>query len=221
MSKLNQLVCILLVLTLFGCESAAQKQAKIEQENALAAQVKAKTDAAEKVKAELAAKAKAEAEAEAKKIAETKKNALTKILSKFVKTKDKFDQTVTYRHKNYNYYNNQNGTTLCANIQDGTIFANSVYVDDDWIFHKSFIVKVGEKTEEFDGKDTTNVVNDVIEDVYLNATDSNRLLNLIASADPKVPIMVRLLGKYRKDFTLRSSHRQALKDTWELYQLLK
>jgi hypothetical protein len=182
-----------------------------------AAELKAKTEAEAKQKAEQAAKAKAEAD----KAAEAKKAALSKILLKFVKSKDKFDGSVTYRHKNYNYYNNSNGTTLFTQIQDGSIHANSVYLSSDWIFHKTFIVKIGDTTEEFSGRVTTNVVSGVIEDVYLNSSDSENLVKLIATAEPNTPIMVRLLGNYRHDFNLRSSHRQAMKDTWELYQLLK
>lgn len=215
--------CMLLIVffVLLGCESSEQKQARLKQEKKQAeikaAELKSKTEAEEKLKADQAAKAKAETE----KAAEEKKLKLAKVLNKFVKTKDKFDGSVTYRHKNYNYYNNRNGITLCAKIDNGTVFANSVYVSSDWIFHKSFIVKVGQTTEEFSGEVVTNVVDGVVEDVYLNSIDSEKLLKLIATADPNSPIMVRLLGTYRHDFNLRSSHRQAIKDTWELYQLLK
>jgi hypothetical protein len=57
--------------------------------------------------------------------------------------------------------------------------------------------------------------------VNLNSGSSEALAEQIANADLKKPVMVRLLGKYRHDFNLRSVHRQAIKETWELYQLLK
>lgn len=205
-----------LVLSLLGCESVTEKQAKIEREKGLAAEVKAKADAEQKAKAEQEAKAKADAE----KAAKEKKEIIAKLLPKFVKTKDKMDNTITYRHKNYNYYNNRNGTTIYCEVQDGKLYANSVYVNDQWVFHDHFIVKAGDSTQEFSGREQTNVVDNCIEDVYLNSADSEQLVKLITSAPAGIPVMVRLLGKYRHDYNLRAAHRQAINDTWKLYQAL-
>lgn len=210
------LLVALLAVLLLGCESATEKQAKAEAAQAKVAQAKAKAEAEQKVRAEQEAKAKAEAE----KTAQKKKATVDSLLKKFVKTKDKFDGSVSYRHKSYGYYDNANGTTIRCSIDNGTFFAHSVFVNGDWIFHESFLVKAGEVSEEFSGKEQREVVNGIVEDVYLNSHDSESLAKLVSSASPNKPVMVRLLGKYRHDYNLRAAHRQAIKDTWDLYKAL-
>lgn len=217
MTRLRPLILVFVILSILGCESAEQKQEKIDQEKKQAAELKAKTDAEVKTKAEQAAKAKVEAE----KAAEIKKMTLTKLLPKFRKIVDKFDNSVTYRHKNYTQYLNTNGTGIVAEIVDDSLFCHSTYVSSDWIFHSSFTVKTGETTNDYSGRTQHEVVNGIAEAVHLNASLSQSLAEQIATADPSKPIMIRLIGKYRHDFNLKPAHRQAIKDTWELYKLLK
>lgn len=211
------LILLIILIALVGCESAEQKQAKLNQEKKQAAELKAKSEAEEKLKAEQAAKAKAEAE----KVAAENKAKLSKVLQRFRKTTDKFNGKVTYTHKSYTPYFNTNGTTIMAEIQDNNIFCNSTYINDDWIFHTDFTVKTGDETSDYTGGSQHEVINGIAEAVNLNSSSSEALAKQIATADPKKPVMVRLRGKYQHDFNLRSTHRQAIKDTWELYQLLK
>lgn len=218
------LVFVVVMMTLSGCESAAQKQDKLEQEKKITAQVKAKAEAEEKLKTEQLVKAKAESEKtknEAEKAAKAKKVRFVKLLPKFHKSKDKFDGSVTYRHKNFTPYSNTNGTGIVAKIFDNDIYCYSAFVNSDWIFHKEFSVKTGDIVKDYDGKENHEVIDGIVETVSLNSSSSEELVKQIASASSNKPIMVRLLGKYRHDFNLRASQRQAIKDTWELYQLLK
>lgn len=214
-------ILLIVLIALVGCESAEQKQAKLNEEKKQAeiraAELKAKTDAEDKLKAEQAAKAKAELE----KTEAAKKTALAKLLPKFRKSVDKFDSTVTYLHKNYTPYSNTNGIGIMAKIFDNSIHCASAFVSSDWIFHTSFTVKTGDTVRDYSGRKRHDVINGIAETVNVNSSDCEDLVKQIAEAAPNKPVMVRLLGKYRYDFNLKATHRQAIKDTWELYQLLK
>lgn len=218
---LKNFMLLTILILLVGCESAEQKQLKLNEEKKQAeikaAELKTKTDAEEKLKAEQAAKIKADAE----KAAEEKKVKLAKLLPKFKKTIDKFDNTVRYLHKNYTSYLNTNGTGIVAIIIDQSLFCHSTYVSSDWIFHTGFTVKTGETQNDYSGREQREVVNGIAEAVHLNSSDSQDLVQQIATAEPNKPVMIRLHGKYKHDFNLKATHRQAIKDTWELYQLLK
>jgi hypothetical protein len=206
-----RLIPILLVVLLAACDSQRQSPPVGVQKAGVTV-----TTEDPAVKAASEAKAKAAADA-AKKEQEAKK---AKLLKDFNKDVDKFTNDVTYRHKSMSKYWNC-GTTLNLKLQDGTLLLQSSYNGSDWIFHDHFIVKIGEVSKEYTGRNKHEVINHCDEAVFLDAGDSKSLVEFIATADPKLPVMVRLVGHYRKDFQLSAEKRKGIIETWELSKILK
>jgi hypothetical protein len=152
-------------------------------------------------------------------LAEYKKR-LAQLKPHFVTTVDEFNNTTTIRHKAFSKYMNGNGTTIEAEIFDRKLSVESQYVADDWIFHKSFTVKIGNEMRGASGRTREEVVQGVCEIVAPDSTDSEQIARFIASAG-NIPVRVRLDGKFYKDYTLKSVHQKAIAETVEYYDLLK
>ena len=138
----------------------------------------------------------------------------------FVITTDEFDKKITIRHRAFSKYMNGNGTSIEAEIYDNSLVLASEYVAEEWIFHDSFTVKVGEDQLSATGPRKEEVINGgVVEMVALGPLRSGPIAELIASAGSS-PVRVRLDGKYYKDYTLRPAHQKAIAETVEYYHLL-
>jgi len=151
----------------------------------------------------------------------TRNERLKVLLTKFSATKDEFNHRVTYRHNTFSRYYNDNGTTLRAEIIDGTFYLDSAYVGEDWIFEKSFTVKVGDKqitaSDDSPKHDNDGGITDELIDTY----DARAVVmaSLIADASGE-PVRVRLTGERYMDYTLSEPYRKAIIETLELWKLL-
>lgn len=201
------------VLLLTSCESQGEKAARAAAERQAAEQNRLTEETIRKV---VAHDAKMAAE---KKIA--KRLAFEKMKINFAKENDQFENEITWRHKSYTKYFNTNGNGIVAKISGNRIFCYSAYVADDWIFHRSFIVKIGDSQRTFSGEERHEVVDGIAECVHLNSSDSKDLVRFVAESDPKQPVMMRFVGKYYKDITLSQRHRNAITETWHLYNSLQ
>jgi hypothetical protein len=151
----------------------------------------------------------------------TRNERLKALLTKFSVTKDEFDNRVTYRHKVFSQYYNENGTTLRAKIIDRTFYLDSAYVGEHWIFEKSFMVKVGDKEITASDDSPKHDTDDGVVDELIFVFDARAvaMANLIANANGE-PVRVRLSGETHKDYTLREPYRSAITQTLELWKLL-
>jgi len=107
----------------------------------------------------------------------------------------------------------------------GDIYLESQYYADDWLFHTRIEVKIGDKI--FKSKDvplfSANNIHEPSGDIIwenVTYTDDNGIIKAIAESG-NTPVKVRFIGKYYDDFTLSSKDKQAIKDSYELSQLIK
>lgn len=171
-------------------------------------------------------KVKGEKEALAAIEAEKNKKAFENLKRKFTYKKDEFKDIGFYTHKTWGK-NWKNRCTLTSDVNSsGYVWLNSNYSREDWLFHTRIIVKIGDETirsEEVptysDNHRTDNAGGRVWEVITYN--DDKGILKAIAENSDK-KIKVRFEGdKYYHDVTLSSKDKLALKDCYELGQLIK
>lgn len=191
---------------LLGCESkeaaAAHKQA-VEQ---VAGEQLAKI---EKEVTEARAKSDAGAHARA---AEAKE-----LLAKFHIEKDKFEDRITYTHKNFRLDGN---VGIRANIFTNSLSLAAHYHGQEWRFIDRVIVKIGDQKQEFTGRPKRDVLGGTVFETLFLEGDSKNLAKFIADSDPSAEVLVRLSGKSNKDFVLSKKDRQGLVDTWQLSKVM-
>lgn len=200
-----------------GCENAATKAARAAEGK----KIEIETQAKEKAQAEALVVKKQAEEQQAKAAAEAKKKQFDSLKKNFTQEKDKFDNQVTWRHRTYSRFFNQNGRGIVAEIIEGRIKCYSVYVADSWLFHTAFFVKIGAEQKHYSGHAQHEVLSGIAECVNLSGADSTELCRFIAESNPKTPIEIRLDGKWYKDINLSASHRKAITETWAFYQAMR
>lgn len=172
---------------------------------------------------------KIEAEKEAKILQEEKaKNEaeFNVLKKKFTFKKDEFNGNGWYTHKTF--VNSNYRKTLKAYVRDnGYIYLESQWYDEDWIFHTHIQVKAGENvvtTNTIESYDEHNVhQNDggvVWENIsYVNGGD-NGVIDAITKADKAVK--VRFVGqKFHRDIVLPTKDQVAIKESQKLAELIK
>jgi len=159
-----------------------------------------------------------------KELAESK-GKIEKLKRKFTYKKDEFQDVGFYTHKRWGKYW-PNRKTLTSGVNStGYVWLNSNYSDDDWLFHTSIHVLIGDRkltspTVETYSKNnkTDNDGGRIWEVVTYDNTDILR--EIAENIDKK--IKVRFNGReFYNDATLTSGDKQALKDCYELGKLLK
>ena len=151
----------------------------------------------------------------------TRNDPLKALLTKFTVTKDECKKQVTYRHNAFSQYYNANGTTLRAEVVDRTFYLTSVYVGEDWMFEKSFTVKVGDKQIKAhdDSPKHDRDSEGVYEMIIASEARGVAMADLIANANGQ-PVRVRVSGTTYKDYTLAERYGSAITQTLELWKLL-
>jgi hypothetical protein len=155
---------------------------------------------------------------------EIKKN-FEKLKQKFNFKKDEFQDIGFYTHKTWGKYY-QNRKTLTSGVNsDGYAWLRSNYSSNDWLFHTSIYVLIDDKKLSSPTVETYNENNiqendggRIWEIVTYNNTD---ILKEIAGNLDKI-IKVRFNGsQHYDDTTLSKSDKQALKDCYELSEMIK
>jgi hypothetical protein len=163
----------------------------------------------------------------AERIKDIKKRDLLK--KNFILKKDEFDGEGWYTHRNQTISANYNRKCLYTHVNTtGYIYLEDQYHSDDWIFHTSIDVKIGEKVyrsskiETFDkNHKTENSGYSVWENIsYTNGKD-NGIIKAIAENTEK-EIKVRFNGKqYYSDMVLSSKDKRSIKESYEFSELIK
>jgi hypothetical protein len=150
----------------------------------------------------------------------TRNERLKALLTKFSVTKDESNKRVTYRHTTFSRYD-ANGTALRAEVVDRTFYLESVYVGGDWMFEKSFTVKVGDKQIKASDDSPKHDRDDGFVYELILASDARgvAMADLIANANGQ-PVRIRVSGSTPKDYTLSEPCRSAIAQTLELWKLL-
>jgi hypothetical protein len=213
---------LLFILTItvitFGCNNSTTDAKK----GTIDSTKKTKPDSVKRAEADSIAKAN-----EIDKANNIKKRDLLK--KNFVYKKDEFNNIGWYIQKSQTVDASWNRKCLKTHVNsDGYIYLEDQYYADDWIFHTSIQVKIGdsiynsEVIETFNANNKTeNSGGSVWENINYTDGKDNGIIKAIASNVGK-EVKVRFNGKeYYSDFTLSTRDKQAIKESYELSELIK
>lgn len=154
---------------------------------------------------------------------------LNDLKSHFEYTGDEFDKIGWYQHKSQTVDNSFNRKCLIIHVNSkGNYYLEDQFYSEDWIFHTSIKVKVGDQIFESAKIETYNPNNKtqnggqhVWESInYLDGGD-NGIIEAIAQNVDSV-VTVRFNGRqYYSDFTLQMKDKKAIKEGFELSELIK
>ncbi len=207
-----------------GCnnKTSTDKQTADTKKDTVDLVQKAKADSIKKVQADSIAKVNEAQRADNIK----RRDALKK---NFNYKKDEFKDVGFYIHKFQTVDNSYNRKCLKTHINsNGYIYLEDQYYADDWIFHTSMQVKIGDNiykssvVETYsDQNKTENSGGSVWENITYTEDQDEKIIKAIADNADK-EIKVRFNGKqYYSDFTLSQKDKQAIKDGYELSELIK
>jgi len=157
------------------------------------------------------------------------KAQLAELKKKFSYSYDEFKKVGWYENKSQgvNVIYDKDILRVYVN-NEGYAYLADQYTSDDWIFHTRVEVKIGDviyKTEDIPNYDpdnsTDNGSGSVWETIsYTNGRDNGIIKAIAESGD--TPIKVRFTGgKYYHDITLAKRDQQAIKDAYQLSELIK
>ena len=110
-----------------------------------------------------------------------------------------------------------------ANDKPRMLFICNFY-SSDWVSHSYIKIKIGNETKQTSAVESRTDVLDggnIVETNFYTSTSDMLILKWIAE-NYKKEIMVRFYGKeYYDDITLPMSEKIAIKETYDLYKLLK
>lgn len=162
-------------------------------------------------------------------VLEADKKRLAELKTKFDYKYDEFEKKGWYTNKSQAVSIIFDKKLLRVYVNDsGYAYLESQYYGDDWIFHTKVAVKIGDAIYETDdvptydpSNETTNGSGSVWENVsYLGFTDSGIIKAIAESGD--TPVKVRFEGQNNvSDITLAKRDQQAIKDSYELSELIK
>jgi hypothetical protein len=150
---------------------------------------------------------------------------IKKIASNFTYKKDDFQDLGFYSHKRWGRYWPNRKTLTSGVNSSGYAWIKSNYSADDWIFHTSITVLVGDlkyQSEEVATFSDKNVRDNDAGRVWEIVTyDNPEILKAIAENSTST-IKVRFNGsEFYSDQTLSSGDKKALKDCYDLAQVIK
>lgn len=146
--------------------------------------------------------------------------------TKFVSSKDEITGIEFYTHKTFGKYwpNRKTLKAICSS--EGYMYLQSVYHDDDWLFHTHVVVKFSDNTimetqpvPSFDKNNKTDNDSGNIWEV-ISYEDGSPIISKIA-ANPAEKVYVRYIGRQHYDDTyLSKADKNALRDTWQLVEYM-
>jgi hypothetical protein len=162
-------------------------------------------------------------------IMEADRKKLEDLKTKFNYQYDEFDSKGWYFHKTQVVQNTFDKKVLKVYVNNsGYAYLTDQYYADDWLFHTRLEVKIGDtvyKTDDiptYDSNNSTEIGSGSIwENISYTAGRDNGIIKAIAESGT-TPIKVRFAGDHGVyDMTLSERDRQAIKDAYELAELIK
>jgi hypothetical protein len=162
-------------------------------------------------------------------VSEADKERLTVLKKNFNYKYDEFEKNGWYLNKNQTVENSYDRSLLKVNVDSsGYAYLEDQYYGNDWIFHTRVEVLVGDNKYVSDdisisdkNNDRANSSGKVWEDISYTIYRDNGIIKAIAESSD-IPIKVRFTGgEGVKDITLLQKDRQAIKDSYELSELIK
>ncbi len=159
----------------------------------------------------------------------TDKIKLSELKKKFTYSYDEFKDVGWYDNKSQNVDATFDKKLLKVSVNNnGYAYLSDQYYGDDWIFHTRVEVKIGDtvyKTDDIPSYDSNNHKNNssgsVWETIDYTKDRDNGIIKAIAESGDAT-IKVRFTGgEYYDDITLAKRDQQAIKDAYELSQLIQ
>ncbi len=157
------------------------------------------------------------------------KTRLAELKTKFNYKYDEFEKKGWYEAKSQIVANTFNSQVLQVMVNNaGYSYLQDRYYGDDWLFHTRAEVKIGDaiyKTDDIqtydDNNSSWNSGGSVWESISYTAGRDNGIIKAIAESGD-TPVKVRFTGGSSgvKDFTLTERDRQAIKNAYELSNLI-
>ena len=157
------------------------------------------------------------------------KARLVELKTKFTYKYDEFEKKGWYVAKSQSVDNTWDKEVLAVNVNNiGYAYLSDQYYGDDWIFHTRVEVKIGDtvyKSEDIPSFDSNNNRHNsggsVWESISYTSDKDNGIVKAIAESGDAV-VKVRFTGDEGVyDFTLSKRDQQAIKDAYELSNLIK
>lgn len=221
---MRKLIIVLIVTAVtISCQNQSKRENQTDKEKeTIDLAEKQKNDSIQKAREDSIAKVNAiQLDEDKKRLAVLKKN--------FEYKEDEFNKIGWYTHKNQTVDNSWNRKCLITHVNsNGYIYLEDQYYSEDWIFHTRIEVKIGDniyKSEDVPTYSkynrTQNSSRSVWENVSYTSGKDNGIIKAIAESGDK-PVKVRFIGReYYSDFTLSNKDKQAIKDSYELSNLIK
>ena len=162
-------------------------------------------------------------------VLEADKKRLTVLKTKFNYKYDEFEKIGWYENKNQTSENSWNRKLLRVLVNsEGYAYLEDRYYGDDWIFHTYAKVIVGGETYESTSISITDSNNSeyngsgsVWERISYTGGRDNGIIKAIAESGDNA-VKVRFVGNQSvSDFVLADRDQQAIKDAYELSELIK
>jgi hypothetical protein len=160
---------------------------------------------------------------------EADKNRLAELKNKFNYAYDEFEKIGWYENKTQVVANTFNKKMLRVRVNNaGYAYLEDQYYGDDWIFHTRVAVKIGDvvyTSDDIPSYDSDNHKNNsggsVWEQISYTGGRDNGVIEAIAKSGD-ASVLVRFAGDQGvSDFTLAARDQQAIKDAYELSNLIK
>lgn len=162
-------------------------------------------------------------------VSEADKRRLEVLKTKFNYKYDEFEKKGWYENKNQTAKNSFNRKLLQVRVNSvGYAYLEDQYYGDDWIFHTRVKVIVGDNTYESDDIPTYDKNNNefngsgsVWENISYTSNRDKGIIKAIADSGDNI-VKVRFVGSQSvSDFILTGIDQQAIKDAYELSELIK
>jgi len=160
---------------------------------------------------------------------EADKNRLVELKNKFNYDYDEFEKIGWYENKTQVVANTFNKKMLRVRVNNkGYAYLEDQYYGDNWIFHTRVVVKIGDTiytSDDIPSYDSANHTNNsggsVWERISYSGGRDNGIIEAIAKSGD-ASVLVRFAGDQGvSDFTLAARDQQAIKDAYELSNLIK
>lgn len=147
---------------------------------------------------------------------------INRLVSRCLVTHDEFKDVTFYKHKTVGKYYPNRKTIYAECNSEGYFYLRSNYHANDWIFHESVQVKIGDDvltSGVVPSYDENNRQDNDAGSVWENVTygDLGKAIITRIAAKPEARVVVRFQGRqYHDDVTLSAADKNAIKEVYDL-----
>jgi len=220
---MKKIIVYILVISFIACQNEQHKTSDVSKKNdSLESAIKLRNELLKKIKDDSIAYANSP-----QRLDDIKRRDI--LIKDFEYKYDEFKKIGWYTQKKHTVEKMLTKICLYAHINNsGIIYLEDQYYAKDWIFHTNIQVKIGDKILQSEIIPTSQRENThenydgyIWENIHYTDGRDNGILQAIAE-NSNTEIKIRFVGEqYHYDFILPKIDKEAIKETYELYQLFK